>query len=27
VETGMEEMAGKFKEMGEKLYIDADSRG
>ena len=27
VEAGMEEMAGKFKEMGEKLYIDADSRG
>ena len=24
--AGMEEMAGKFKEMGEKLYVDAGGR-
>jgi phosphomethylpyrimidine synthase len=27
VEAGMEEMAGKFREMGEKIYIDAGSTG
>ena len=26
-QTGMEEMAGKFREMGDKLYIDASDRG